>query len=324
MRDRRLRCVFRVAAGPRIGFGHLMRARTLARALGVVPLVSLRGGRAAAEGARAAGCTLVGAGADPLATADVLVVDDPSPEATEQWVARARARGLATVSVHDLGRGHSSADLVVDATAPYPRRSGDARRTLLGTRYYLLDASRRPVRRSRQGQRVLIALGGGAHVRRAARPLVEAIARRCPSADIAVAAGFGTTPPKPLPRGRWLVSRRGLAPRLAAADVAVVAGGVTLFEACALGRPVVGLAVVRPQRTAITSMARAGAVLDAGGPHMGPATAGRVARLVAGLVADPARGRALGTCAARLVDGRGAARVAAAVRALARARGQRD
>ena len=41
-----LRILFRAPAGPRRGFGHLVRCRSLARALGVRPLIALRGGRA--------------------------------------------------------------------------------------------------------------------------------------------------------------------------------------------------------------------------------------------------------------------------------------
>ena len=39
-----LRVLFRAPAGPRRGFGHLVRCRSLARALGVRPLIALRGG----------------------------------------------------------------------------------------------------------------------------------------------------------------------------------------------------------------------------------------------------------------------------------------
>ena len=41
-----LRILFRAPAGARRGFGHLVRCRSLARALGVRPLISLRGGTA--------------------------------------------------------------------------------------------------------------------------------------------------------------------------------------------------------------------------------------------------------------------------------------
>ena len=54
-RRTRPRCHFHVAAGPRVGFGHLMRARALARCLDMDVTVSVRGGRAAARAARAIG-----------------------------------------------------------------------------------------------------------------------------------------------------------------------------------------------------------------------------------------------------------------------------
>jgi hypothetical protein len=55
-----VRALFRVAAGPRLGFGHLVRARTLSRALGIArPLVSLRGGPEARKAALSLGMRLV-------------------------------------------------------------------------------------------------------------------------------------------------------------------------------------------------------------------------------------------------------------------------
>lgn len=314
--------MFRIAAGPRIGFGHLMRARTLARALGVRPVLSIRGGAPAIAAAREAGCTVLDGRRDSLTDTDVLIVDDPSEDMARRWVARARARGLLTVSVHDRGRGHAQADLVVDATAP--RTALPARGALLGSRYYLLDPRLpAPPALRRHATRVLIALGGGAHVRRFARPLVEAIAARCPSVRIEVAAGLVAGRQPRLPHARWIVRRRGLSRTLAAVDVAVVAGGVTLFEACALGRPTVGMAVVPPQRTAIRAMASAGAVIDGGGPAAGAAAARRVGAAVAALVRDHRRRTSLGRRAAVVVDGQGARRVADAILSLVRTRGGR-
>ena len=95
-----LRCVFRVAAGPRIGFGHLLRARALARALDVVPVVSVRGGKAAADAARALGCRTVN-GTSVLREVDLLFLDDPSATHGRQWVESARRLGVRCVSVHD-------------------------------------------------------------------------------------------------------------------------------------------------------------------------------------------------------------------------------
>jgi spore coat polysaccharide biosynthesis predicted glycosyltransferase SpsG len=328
------RCVFRIAAGPRIGFGHLMRARALARALGVRPLVSIRGGRRAARVARDLGCAVVPAGVDALKGATLVVVDDPSPRHAETWLARARRRRVQSVAVRDRGTGSCLADLVVDGVLT---QSGSTRTdALLGPRFYILDPRiaarrKRPVRRP-AGQpqrppplrqnRVLIALGGGTHVVAVANRLVTAIRRRCPEARIAVAPGFSRRHPPALPGARWL-SPRGLVGPLSNCDVAVLAGGVTLHEGCALGVPIVCLAVVAGQRATIRSFASKGAVIDAGGGVPARFGIGRAADSVARLLEDRGRGRRVAAAARRLVDGHGAHRVARRIRALCGAKGER-
>jgi hypothetical protein len=80
--------------------------------------------------------------------------------------------------------------------------------------------------------RVLVALGGGEHVRRVAQPLVLAIRRY--TSDVS-----SLSPPDcraavdPLRGARWLSPRERQAHKLLRR--AIVAGGVTLYEACALG-----------------------------------------------------------------------------------------
>src|SRR5689334_19459355 len=105
------RSVIHVAAGPRLGYGHLMRARALAQQLGMHVSVSIRGGLAAARTARALGLRVLqpSTGIDG---ADVLVVDDPNPTHGRGWIARARRAGVPTVSIHDFARRHD-ADLIV-------------------------------------------------------------------------------------------------------------------------------------------------------------------------------------------------------------------
>ena len=105
--------------------------------------------------------------------------------------------------------------------------------------------------------RVLVALGGGSHVKGVAQHLADAIYAVCPRAEILVASGFSRGRRKPLRHARWLSTTDGLASALRECDVAVVAGGVTLYEACALGVPAVGLAVVPAQRRAIRAFAGA-------------------------------------------------------------------
>ena len=70
--------VFQAAAGPRLGFGHLVRCRSLARALGLTPRVWVRGSAATRAAARALGCEVLpesfqhGGHRDPLMQGELL------------------------------------------------------------------------------------------------------------------------------------------------------------------------------------------------------------------------------------------------------------
>jgi spore coat polysaccharide biosynthesis predicted glycosyltransferase SpsG len=291
-----------------VGFGHLMRARALARALDIEPTLSIRGGVSARRAAAAIGRVVGDAAA--LDGARLLVVDDPSERHGRTWVRRARAHNVPCISIHDERWAHD-ADLVVAASIGAPRPQTSAA-VLYGPGFYLLDPSIAGLRRTRAtgARRVLVALGGGRHVHRFAQPLADAIGARCPDATIEIAAGF--SPRRPQLRGaRWVTASAGLAPLLASADIAVVAGGVTLYEACALGVPAVGFAVVRPQRRAIRAFAKLGALIDAGLAGADGRAVRAAANAVARLLGDRRRRAATATAARRLIDGRGAARIAA-------------
>jgi spore coat polysaccharide biosynthesis predicted glycosyltransferase SpsG len=293
-----------------------MRARALARALDVIPAVSIRGGREAWSAARVLGCRVL-EGVSVLRGADLLILDDPSLTHGRRWVESARRCGVRCVSVHDGTRTHD-VDMAVDGRlGARSRRS--ATPTLTGVRFCILDhripivgKARREVS-PRARRRVLIALGGGVHVRRMAQRVVDAVHQRNPGASIVVASGFVRHPPPPLRHAKWLSAKRGLIGPLRSCDVALVAGGVTLYEACALGVPSVGLAVVRGQRRSVRSFARRRAILDAGGPPASAAAIARAAVGVARLLEEDGLRRNVVNVARRLVDGRGARRVAARI-----------
>ena len=320
------RFLFRLAAGPRIGFGHLMRCRALARALHVRPFVSMRGGAAARRQAEALGCVVTNGGRRGLRAGDVLIVDDPSPAHARAWLRRAARAGVPAATIHDLGVGSRAADVIVDGSIT--RTPIGLARALCGPRFAVIDPrvpEARAARRRRGGhslpRRVLIALGGGSHVLAAARPLVNEIVRRCPNAVIDVVAGLGRNAPRPLlGAARWIERPDGLSADLAACDVAIVAGGVTLYEACAIGVPVVALAVVAAQRPAVAGFAARGAVIDAGALMDGPSAIGRAAEGVVRLLGDSRARRRRASVARNIVDGHGARRVALRIRALARNR----
>jgi spore coat polysaccharide biosynthesis predicted glycosyltransferase SpsG len=316
-----VRFLFRVAAGPRIGFGHLMRCRALARALHVPPLVSLRGGAVVRRTARALGFQL----AEDLAlsTIDVVIVDDPSTRHARAWLMRAKRAGAATATINDVGVGDRVADLVIDGRVS-ARALGGGVAGLRGPRFAVLDPrllvarAERRQRRTPKRQRVLIALGGGSHVFSVVQPLVREIACRCPRVAIAVAGGFSLRSRPALESARWIERPDGLASDLVRSDVAVVSGGVTLYEACAVGVPVVALSVVPAQRPAIEAFAACGAAIDAraGVLHQRMLVT-RAGAAVARLLGSRSACRRSAAAALRLVDGRGALRIACRLRALA-------
>jgi UDP-2,4-diacetamido-2,4,6-trideoxy-beta-L-altropyranose hydrolase len=319
-----VRVLFHVAAGPRVGFGHLVRCRSLARALGARARVSVRGTAATRRAAATAGWSLASSSsrtALAVERPDVLVVDDPSPASAGAWVKAARRAGVPVATIHDLGLGHVASDLTIDGSV-LTGRARPLAHGLRGPAHMILDprvlAHRR--RRTRpQALRVLIALGGGVHVYRLAARIARAVAARVPGVRIRAAAGFASPQRRPaLPRGRWVSAPGGLSAELSKATVAIVAGGVTLYEACAMGVPAVAVAMTRAQRLTVRGIDRHGAAIDAGAPPTGGATIARVADAVAALVLDARQRRSLSAAGRRLVDGRGALRVARRVRALSR------
>jgi UDP-2,4-diacetamido-2,4,6-trideoxy-beta-L-altropyranose hydrolase len=319
--------LFRVAGGPRVGFGHVLRALSLARALGVSPRLSVRGAAKTLEAARRLGAALDSCGAprdlDPARTR-VLVVDDPSSRAAGPWVRAARARGIGAVSVHDLGIAPTPSDLAIDGSIA-PGRHASAAQVLRGLRYTVLDPQldtwrSAGSRRARaQAPRVVVSLGGGARTAFALR-LAHAIRDAFPAADVRVAGGF-VARAEVRAAGVRAIEPAAFRRELAQATAAVLAGGVSLYEACSLGIPAVALSVVDGQTPAVRAFARRGIALDAGRVRASESAhaarmARRVAKMTARLLASPAAQRRLARKAELAIDGRGAQRVAEAIRAL--------
>jgi spore coat polysaccharide biosynthesis predicted glycosyltransferase SpsG len=321
-----MKVLFRVAAGPLVGYGHLRRAVSLARALGVRPVVSLRGGAAASDVARRLGCRVVTGSANSVLAAErvaVVIVDMPSGDAARGWVAAARRAGARVVGVADNGIGCVDGDMTIDggAAATQARRTTDLR----GPRYAILDPRLLTARsRRRRANTVFIALGGGSRQRLANRAAAELLHRR-PDVRVRIASGFAPTAAmhhegheghdgrSNVARGDARIvhvpAKRSLAHELASCSVAIVGGGVTLYEACALGTPTVGLPVVRAQRTAIDACAARGAIVAARA-RTGVQTARAAAGLALGLLDSPSSRRRLSAAGRQLVDGLGAARIA--------------
>lgn len=311
-----LRILFRCPAGPRRGFGHLVRCLSLAKALDVRPLVAVRGSRRVAETALVLGGDVV-SDATPQVIGrmkiDVLVIDDPIEAQAREWVDAARAAGALVVTIHDLGIGCREGDLVIDGSVARTARAGRGRRAATGPQYAVINPGLAGTarRHDAEGQNVLIALGGGPRARTAAA-IARTLAEALPKASIRVAGGFSEPPAAALPNITWVAAQRGLHHEFSRADVAVVGGGVSLYEACAAGVPAVGVPVVRAQLPTVQGFARRGAALGVGFPASPRAAAARTLELLGN---KPLR-LALARRSREVVDGLGAARAAAAVFAL--------
>src|SRR5688572_14993465 len=246
-----LRVLFRVAAGPRRGFGHLVRTDGSPRSI-----VLLR--------------------------PDVVVVDDPIPGATRAWVAAGRRAGAVVVTVHDLGLGWTDGDVVIDGSVTRTSRVHPSRVALRGAKYAILDPKLVTARRRRPataGRRVLVALGGGPR-REIAREIAEAIVAVDPRAEVRIAGGFATAPAPASRNITWIAPIRGLRDELSRATVAVVGGGVSLYEACAVGVPTVGVPVVPSQTPTVRAFARNGAAVGMPLRAEGRSTAAAVVALL--------------------------------------------
>jgi spore coat polysaccharide biosynthesis predicted glycosyltransferase SpsG len=322
-----LRILFRAAAGPRRGYGHLVRCRSLARALGVRPLVAVRGGRRVTETAVSLGCDVVRGNASFVLSRvmpDVLIVDDPIAADARRWMRAARRVGALVVSIHDLGLGCLDADLVIDGSVTKNARARHGL-TLAGPKYAVLDpAVAGPVlsdgpHNERDPHAVLVALGGGPRAE-LAHDIAEAIVEANPRARVRIAGGFEGISREEAARIAWIGPAQGLHEEMVRASVAVVGGGLSLYEACAHGAAAVGVPVVEAQRPTVAAFVKRGA---ARGLPRGRVTAKSVAAECTELLTDEAMRRQTARMGQRLIDGRGAFRAAAAVTRLARMGGSR-
>ncbi|MEO5822002.1 MAG: hypothetical protein ABIT71_15980 [Vicinamibacteraceae bacterium] len=329
---------FRVAASPRIGFGHLVRAIHLARALGVPPRVSIRGTIDAAETASRLGAErLAGSIREVMRPGlGLLVIDDPSRAAAEPWLRAAGRAGVAVASLHDVGLAPLPSDLAIDGSLGARRVHGlgrDVAACRLGPTFAVLSpdvVSRRraPSEQAGRAATIVIGLGGGRQARAGltiARHLRIGLDCRpgLSRARVLLSLGLGSGA-----RLEGIGSLDGVAviasPRfraaLARATVAVVAGGTTLYEACALGTPVVAVPVVAGQATTVRRFVRAGLAVGTGplrGVAVGSARWARAAADAAlDLLADARRREVMARRGQAVIDGRGAERVAQAIRAV--------
>ena len=259
----RFACCSASPPAPDCGFGHLVRCRSLARALGVDARVSIRGSAATRAAAALAGwrrlcpdrATVSSRGSIRSCSSSTI----PHAQAAGLWVRRARRLGIRVATIHDLGLGYVASDLGIDGSVE-PRLSmhggyGDLR----GPAHAILDPAVAALRERRVDatpNQILIALGGGSHVFMFAERLCRALAAAVPGAD-ACRGGFAAAAAVVPLRARRMVARPRRTRRGAG-------GGVgrrrrrrrdPLRSVCASAVPAVAVAVTAAQHPTIRAFA---------------------------------------------------------------------
>jgi spore coat polysaccharide biosynthesis predicted glycosyltransferase SpsG len=319
-------------AGPRVGFGHLSRVLALVEALeerGIACRVALPPDPTALAWLRIAGArapiVLADEGPalpqvlDAAREAAAVIVDVRHPLTRAE--VRALGAGRPVVIVDNAGPGATEADLVV---APFgvardPRWLDGAAHVPLRRAFRLGGELRGP-----RGGSPLVLISMGASDPEGLTLLALdglALAReRVGRFTVRVLANPASPLWSRLPA--WLrrldfppacpVDPAGMAGHLAEADLALVAMGVTVYEALASGVPPVVVCRTRGDVVHARGLAARGALVSLG---LHPSEEA-VAAAVEGLLASPARREAMAAAGRACVDGRGAERVADRLRAL--------
>ncbi len=331
--------LIRADASLAIGTGHVMRCLALAQAwqdaggnaifaMADAPLAVKE--RLRNEGFEVARLgVLVGSAADAEETAQLAQKHDASwvvvdgYEFGAEYQASLKRRGRNVLFIDDNGHaGRYSADLVLNqnvyADEVLYRNRELSTKLLIGPQFAMLRrefAAWRNWKRETPAivRKVLVTMGGSDPHNITERVLHVILAKRELEATVVVG---GSNPH--LHELRELIERhRGtvhmvenatnMPELIASADVAVAAAGTTSLEMCFLGLPALLIVLADNQRAAAEELGRRGIAIHLGGD----ATPGLLAEHLASLLASAERRQAMSEMGRKLVDDRGAERVAA-------------
>lgn len=311
MSERRLEVAFDTAGGRSAGIGHLVRSLSLA------DRVRQMGARVSLVGSVASTAMVSTTLPRTVRQPDVLVVD--RPDATQELIRRRHERWpSARIVVLDYyGASVDGIVSVINLNEARERRPGVVRPPgyRRGLEYATLRPSFRERRRARRSvpvrvRRIIVGFGGtdpsgwtmtAVDILKAAAPA---------SVSIHVLSG------KPLPKSPMHGDVRVMihaavkdpAALLHRSDLAVIGGGTMMIEAACLGLPALVIPRTPEERVFAQQFTRAGAVRILPSRTTFPVAALR--RAVAGLVDDRQARMRMQRAGRRLVDGRGAERVA--------------
>jgi spore coat polysaccharide biosynthesis protein SpsF len=255
---------------------------------------------------------------------DALVLDVRTALGREA-VARWRSGGTLTAVIDDTDERRLAADIAFFPPVPQVRRldwAGFTGTVHVGWEWVPLrrEFAGRPPAPPQARPTVLVAMGGSDPAQLTLRSLV-ALDRVPGDIDIVVALGGGCSDEEAVAhaavasRHRVHVHRdvADMAALMGAATVALASLGVTAYELAACGVPAVLLSLTDDHAESASAFADVGIAVSLGvHSHVGDAA---IAGAVASLLADGPGRAAMSRRARSLVDGRGAARIAAALAA---------
>lgn len=346
---REVRVAFYVGGGREEGTGHLFRCRALARHVGPsgaaflvdaeksdlleicatlgIPCVTVDGDGSPGGRAEAAASRLA------EHDADVLVLDLFEVEHDDLRRLREAVPGLPLVAFDDYSIRRPIPDVVIKphlVEAWYAADDGWSETTLLtGPDYWILRAGLRELsgreRVIREDAGSVLVTMGGSDPRGLTAWLTRELGAMDEIARLAVVCGPGFTGVERVRAAardaegagevEVLASPDDFDRRMFACDLAVTAGGYTVYELAALGTPMAVLPWVEHQRGHAAAMASRGAAVDLGPPPALDGTGLREA--VGGLLRDAARRREMSAAGRSAVDGQGIERVTSVFRELA-------
>jgi UDP-2,4-diacetamido-2,4,6-trideoxy-beta-L-altropyranose hydrolase len=280
--------------GSRVGYGHVGRCLALAEALGDFAAFSVEDSNLEAFlNARQAP---IGGTKD----ASVIVLDRAEPTSAAE-VRALQADGRRVVLLDDLGSGRRYAELVIDppTAASWPPTAGSR---LAGFEHVLLRDEVLRADRSPAPAGLLLGLGGSDP-----SALTPVLAEALPADGLIVNLGPGYRGPRP-GHGELLADPTAFVQALSGVKLLVASYGHTLLEAAYLGVPALFVATREDQVEHAEAFAQNGTAELV--------QAETAAARAEQLLADPAALEAMSDRGRSLVDGRGAERVAAEVRAL--------
>lgn len=338
------RAAIRLNAGPEIGYGHLRRGMILAGALqrrGVQVIFVCPEKSPAAERLQRDGFmvqefpsrSMDGSGSEIeervadhdeiqtiLSLACELVILDIQ-DTRHTYAASLKEAGMRVVNFDDLGDGRYVADLVVDANLSpktNPKKMETPTRYLLGPRYAVLPSGIRRFsdrfRSVRRRFKKVVVSCGGTDPAGATVAAVAGLANLDPQIEVDVILGGGFSSRHRFDEALTASPRQfkihqdvpDLIPFLREADLGVVSGGITLFEAAAVGLPCLVISQNKHQLMNTRPFEEAGGVISLGlASNVVPEEMHHAVLETA----DPLRRAKMRRVLMELVDGRGLGRV---------------